>query len=241
MKTEVPRSGAAREEDFLAVAAYIVHEIRSPLHVMSQAAPLIGGANLSETQQAALSAVQGQVTQIDRLVAGLGDFIGLRGTIDPHETVLSDVWLSVLSRVRPIVDAKRQDLVWELPTERIRLSALEDRLVQALTNILANASKYSDEGTQIRMTASVEPPWLTVRVCDDGAGIRREALPHVFELFYRSDEAREATPDGFGLGLAVTKKFIEVDGGTVQADSDGPGSGTEFVVRIRLATPYRDV
>jgi len=226
-----------RDEDLLAAIAYVVHEVREPLHVLSQATPVLAGTNLSDTQTFALATVNHQVSRIDRLMSGLCEFmdVGPRGAEATADLI--DVWLSVTSRVQSAIDQKRQVLDWVLPAGRPKVQAAEDRIAQALANIVLNASKYSPSGSHIRMSSRVCGLRVDITIKDEGCGIHHDALPHVFELFYRSDEARTCSQAGLGLGLAVTKKFIEASGGTVRAYSDGPGLGSEFTVSLPLIVP----
>ena len=113
------------------------------------------------------------------------------------------------------------------------------RLVQVFTNLLDNALKYTEAGGSIRVTAEHIPgkdgrAGARVKVKDTGIGIRPEILPSVFELFSQADESLERTRGGLGIGLTLVHNLVEMHGGRVEAHSDGPGRGSEFVVWLPL-------
>lgn len=121
-----------------------------------------------------------------------------------------------------------------LPSRRVRLLADPSRLVQVLTNLLNNAAKYTEDGGQIWLTAAEEEGEVVMRVWDNGIGIGAEMLPHVFDLFTQVPGALDRSEGGLGIGLAMVGHLVQLHGGTVQAFSEGPGQGSEFVVRLPL-------
>ncbi len=108
-------------------------------------------------------------------------------------------------------------------------------LEQVLTNLLMNAAKYTDRGGRIWLTARPEGNNLVIRVRDNGIGIEADALQQVFDLFRQSPRTAEQAAGGLGLGLALVRQIVEMHGGSVSAASDGPGKGSEFVVRLPQA------
>src|SRR6185312_12968642 len=108
------------------------------------------------------------------------------------------------------------------------------RLTQAIANVLGNAAKYTDTGGQVSLTATVRDADVEIRVRDNGIGIRPEMLPHVFELFTQLDRGDGRTQGGLGIGLALVQRLVQMHGGNVSAGSDGPGMGSEFVIRLPL-------
>ncbi len=110
------------------------------------------------------------------------------------------------------------------------------RLVQILTNLLNNATKYTDEGGRISLSAADEEGEIVIRVRDNGIGIAAEMLPRVFDLFTQVPGMIDRSEGGIGIGLAMVDHLVLLHGGTVQALSDGPGRGREFVVRLPLAS-----
>ena len=102
-------------------------------------------------------------------------------------------------------------------------------------NLLNNACKFTDKGGHIRLTVERGDGHAAIRVRDDGIGIAPEQLPRVFEMFTQVDTSLERSRDGLGIGLTLVKTLVEMHGGTVEAHSEGPGRGSEFVVRLPMA------
>ncbi|MDQ2730685.1 MAG: ATP-binding protein, partial [Armatimonadota bacterium] len=128
-----------------------------------------------------------------------------------------------------------------LPGEDVRLSADPTRLQQVVSNLLDNAAKYSDPGSSIRVGADLEEDdgaWnVVIRIKDNGIGMAPDLLPHVFELFTQADRSLERTQGGLGIGLTVVRQLVELHGGTIGARSEGPGKGSEFVIRLPAEYP----
>ena len=117
----------------------------------------------------------------------------------------------------------------------MRLDADPTRLEQILVNLLTNAAKYTPPGGRIQLTAGTEDGEVVFRVRDNGVGIAPELLPRLFELFAQADRSLARSEGGLGIGLTVARSLAEMHGGTVTASSDGPGMGSEFVVRLPAA------
>jgi two-component system CheB/CheR fusion protein len=115
------------------------------------------------------------------------------------------------------------------------------RLEQILTNLLHNAAKYTPEGGQIGLSVAREGGELVVRVRDNGIGIDPEQLPEVFELFMQADRSLDRSLGGLGIGLTLVKTLVELHGGSIEAISEGPGRGSEFIVRLPAAEPVEPV
>jgi two-component system sensor histidine kinase BaeS len=107
----------------------------------------------------------------------------------------------------------------------------EGRLVQVLGNLVANTLRYTPEGGHITLGAVERSGGVQLIVQDDGAGIPSEALPHIFDRFYRADQARHQDSNESGLGLAIARSIVEAHGGTITAESE-LGKGTTFTIRL---------
>jgi CheY-like chemotaxis protein len=129
-----------------------------------------------------------------------------------------------------------------LPEGAIRLRADPTRLEQALTNLLVNAIKYTDEGGQIGMTVERVGAEVTIRVRDTGIGMAPEVLPHVFDLFVQGERRLDRAQGGLGIGLSLVKSLVELHAGSITAHSEGPGRGSEFIVRLPVlaSTPAEE-
>jgi len=109
------------------------------------------------------------------------------------------------------------------------------RLAQAISNLLNNAAKYTDDGGEIQLRVDVEDAQAVIRVKDNGIGIAGDDLARVFDLFQQSDRALDRAQGGLGIGLTIVKKLVEMHGGRVEASSEGVGRGSEFVLHLTLA------
>ena len=113
--------------------------------------------------------------------------------------------------------------------------ASHSRLEQALTNLLNNAIKFTPAGGRITFSAARDGNEAVIRVHDTGIGIDRDLLPKVFELFVQGDMSLDRSKSGLGLGLALVRQVVTMHGGAVTASSEGPGTGSEFVIRLPVA------
>jgi CheY-like chemotaxis protein len=178
--------------------------------------------------------------QLGHLVRLVDDLLEVgritRGTIELRRgrAELSAVLASAVETVRPLVDEARQGLVLDLPAEPLSLPGDGVRLTQVFANLLDNASKYTPAGGRISVGVKREPAFVEVSVGDTGAGIPRDKLEEVFEMFAQVDSPLERRQPGLGIGLHLVKRIVELHGGSVVAKSEGDGRGSEFVVRLPL-------
>jgi signal transduction histidine kinase len=112
------------------------------------------------------------------------------------------------------------------------------RISQVLSNLLTNAAKYTDPGGRIELTAEVQGPDLVMRVWDNGKGIPRDHIDSIFTMFWQAESTRsDPSHTGLGIGLAFVKGIVELHGGTIEVRSEGPGHGSEFIVRLPVLEP----
>jgi two-component system CheB/CheR fusion protein len=227
------READRRKEEFLAVLS---HELRNPLAPIQTSLDLMGQAGTTGAEfERERAVVERQVKHMISLVEDLLDVSRIsRGRIELHTrvVVLSAAVAEVVEAVRSRVEERRQALEISLPAESIRLEADPTRLEQILLNLLTNAVKYTDIGGRIGLAAERDGDQVVVRVRDSGIGIAPEILPRVFDLFVQGDRRLEQARGGMGIGLSLVKDLVERHGGTITAQSDGPGMGSEFVVRL---------
>jgi CheY-like chemotaxis protein len=133
---------------------------------------------------------------------------------------------------RPLIRLRKHHLSVQLPEQPALLEADLTRLSQVISNLLNNAAKYTDEGGQIRLDAETNNGVVTIRVRDTGLGIDPQLLPHIFDLFTQAERTPDRSEGGLGIGLTLVKRIVELHGGTVEAVSEGLGSGAEFIVRL---------
>jgi two-component system CheB/CheR fusion protein len=222
-----------RKDEFLAMLA---HELRNPLAPIRNALQFLrNNSGNSEANKPAIDMLQRQVGQVVRLVDDLLDVNRIsQGKINLHreKVELTAVLDHILEVARPIAEAKEQELVAALPRRPIYLNADSMRLTQILGNLLNNACKFTDKGGRIRLAAEQEGMQAVIRVQDSGIGIAADQLSRVFEMFVQVDHSLERGQGGLGLGLALAKRLVEMQDGTIEANSGGLGKGAEFVVRF---------
>jgi signal transduction histidine kinase len=228
------RNMVHRRDDFFAT---LLHELRNPLAPIANAVESLRVEPNERSQVVAMRGIiERQLRQLTRLVDDLLDVSRIvRGTIDLQlrPIDLAEIIAVAVEAARPVLDLCNHELTVVTPPEPIVLMADRVRMTQVLTNLLINAAKYTNPGGHIVLAAEREERSVAVRVLDDGIGIPPEKLAEVFELFSRA--APRATVGGggdLGVGLSVCRQLVELHGGCIFAHSDGPGCGSEFVVRL---------
>ena len=224
-----------QKDNFLAA---VVHELRSPLAVMNLVAQILRlpQAEASVREQT-LGRLERQTAHMARLVEDLLDLSQVRcGTVTLRREVidLRTVFVNAVEMGQPLVESRKHHLVVSQFTQPFWVSGDPSRLVQVVSNLLANASKYTPKGGHIWLSAAREGETVAVRIRDDGVGIPKEMLTRVFDLFTQVAPGRDGSAGGLGIGLALVRRLVELHHGTVEVTSDGPGMGSEFVVRVPL-------
>jgi signal transduction histidine kinase len=223
------------KDEFLAMLA---HELRNPLAPIHNAIELMRMKPLDDPQfNWARDVIARQLTSLTRLVDDLLDVSRItRGKINLTRQVveLEGLISRAVETVHPIFDEHSHQLTLELPEPGVKVFGDPTRLTQAIANVLGNAAKYTDTGGQVSLAAMVRGNDVEIRVHDNGIGIRPEMLPHVFELFTQLDRGDGRTQGGLGIGLALVQRLVQMHGGNVSAASDGPGKGSQFVIRLPL-------
>jgi PAS domain S-box-containing protein len=228
--------GDRRKNEFLATLA---HELRNPLAPVRNAVQILRMRGTQPAQaQWAHAVIDRQVDHLTRLIDDLMDVS--RITHDKLElrkarVTLREVVNGAIESSRHAIDGNRQRLEVDVPAEPIHLEADAIRLVQVFMNLLTNAAKYTPPGGRIALTASRDGAEVVVRVADTGAGIAPDHMPHLFEMFYQTEEVRQRSKEGLGIGLALVRHLVRLHGGTVGAESAGRGEGSVFTVRLPLA------
>jgi len=221
------------------------HELRSPLATIVLAMHMLRNRGLEA--DADLSQVFGivdrQVHQMDRLTGDLLDASRVaNGKLElRRETlVLDEVLAQAIETAQPHIDLARQRVEVSLPHPQVRLSADPVRLVQVFANLLNNATKYGKRGGTVTVRAQRHDDAVLVQVQDDGIGIPAGQLARVFDLFSQVESGEDRSRGGLGIGLSLTRGLVELHGGTIEAESDGPGRGSRFTVRLPCLAPCAD-
>ena len=222
-----------RKNEFLAMLG---HELRNPLAALSNALAVLGLNDPDpETVRWARDLMARQVRQMVRLVDDLFDLSRImQGKLElcKERVELAAVIADAVETARPVIDAKGHELTLSLPSVPVVLDGDPMRLSQVLVNLLNNAAKYSEPGGHIVLSAREEGIEVVIGVRDDGVGIAPEMLPRIFDLFMQDNLSADLSQGGLGVGLALVKSLVEIHGGVVEARSEGPGRGSEFLVRL---------
>jgi CheY-like chemotaxis protein len=147
---------------------------------------------------------------------------------------LAAVVQSAVESSRPLLQQCGHELTISLPPEAFHLDADPVRLAQVFLNLLNNAAKYTDRGGQIWLSAKREGSDAVVSVRDNGIGIPSDMLSSVFDMFTQVDRSLEQSQGGLGIGLTLVRRLVEMHDGSIEARSDGPNQGSEFIVRLPL-------
>jgi CheY-like chemotaxis protein len=153
---------------------------------------------------------------------------------------LASVVQQAIETSRPLIEANRHRLSVTLPPRPIAVEADTTRLAQVFSNLLNNSAKYTEPGGSIHLTIDQQDEQAVVTVRDTGIGISRDMLPKLFQMFTQFEPSREQSQGGLGIGLSLVKKLVEMHGGSVQAESEGFGMGSQFVVRLPVAAAGKD-
>ncbi len=233
---EALREGDRRKDEFLATLA---HELRNPLGPIHSALPLVASSvKRGEDPARWLEIIGRQTARLTRLVEDLVDVSRITsGHIElrPETVDMGALVRRAIDSMTDPIAAKR--LTVTRPRARGRLFVDGDpfRLEQVVTNLLANAIKYTDEGGRITVALRAAGPTVEIRVADTGVGIDADALPRIFDLFEQNGVGLDRSGGGLGIGLTVAQRLVQLHGGTIRAESDGPGAGSSFIVRLPRA------
>jgi signal transduction histidine kinase/ActR/RegA family two-component response regulator len=233
------READRRKDEFLAMLA---HELRNPLAAISNAVQLSRRDGSEAHWPWCREIVARQSKNLSRLVDDLLDVSRItRGKVRLRTERIdaAPVVAAAVEAVRPLMEQRRHELTVSVAAGPLPLEADPTRLEQIVVNLLTNAAKYTEEGGRIALSAAIEGAEVVVRVKDNGAGIAPEALPRMFEMFVQGDRSLARSEGGLGIGLTLVRSLAEMHGGSVSAASDGPGTGSEFVVRLPMAPGAR--
>jgi signal transduction histidine kinase/CheY-like chemotaxis protein len=226
------------KDEFLATLA---HELRNPLAPIRNAVQILGLDGVAETGlKKARDVIDRQVTVMVRLIDDLLDVSRIsRNKMDirKQRVELAAVVESAIESSRPLIEQCGHELTVSLPPQPLHLDADPVRLSQVFINLLNNAAKYTKRGGHIRLTAEREGSDAVVRVRDDGMGIPGDMLGRIFDLFTQVDRSLEQSQGGLGIGLTLVRRLVDMHDGSIEARSDGPDRGSEFVLRLPLIPP----
>lgn len=224
--------------------ANMSHELQTPLNAVIGFSELLEDQKPGPLNEKQLRYVHHIWTSGKHLLNLIKDILDLSkveaGKIEmqPEPFSLSEALQAALSDIRPQADAKGLELVLNGEPCPATLVADPTRFKQVLFNLLSNAVKFTPEGGQVMLAArQVEDTFVEIAVKDTGIGIKAEEMPKLFQEFSQLDSSLIKRHQGTGLGLALTKRLVELHGGTIRAESPGGGEGTTFTIRLPLSPP----
>jgi signal transduction histidine kinase len=234
-RTEALRASDEQKDAFIATLA---HELRNPLAPIRNVVNLMRRRETTDPQLArGRDVIDRQVSQMARLLEDLLDvsrYTRSKLTLRRETIDLATVIEHAIEIARPWIDEGSRTFDVNPPTEPIFVNGDLTRLAQVISNLLINAAKYTAADGQIQLSAYKEGNDVLVSVKDDGIGIAAEHLPRVFEMFSQVPSATSHSRGGLGIGLCLARGLVEMHGGRLNAYSEGPGKGSEFVVRLPL-------
>jgi signal transduction histidine kinase/ActR/RegA family two-component response regulator len=231
-----------RQNEFLAMLA---HELRNPLAPISMAGIMLTKTPAQAPELLNLQKIIGrQVKHLARLLDDLLDAARISSgkiTLSLRPLMLADLLERTVETVQARLSERRQTLTLSKPPEDFVIDADQVRLTQAFSNLLVNASKFTQDGGKIALRIMRADDKVVVTVEDNGAGISPEVIPHIFSLFTQGPRSLARSEGGLGVGLNIVRNVVEMHAGSVAASSDGLGAGSIFSVTLPLSTsPLRD-
>ncbi|MFH0800567.1 MAG: HAMP domain-containing sensor histidine kinase [Pseudomonadota bacterium] len=260
------REKALFKSEFLAT---ISHELRTPLTaIIGFSELLMEGVmgELTEEQKECLGEVLHNSADLQRLINSLLDITKIeagRMRLDVHEFDLTETVRRVCRSIAPFAEKKRQELQIKLPDGKLSVCGDERKIQRSISSLLANANKFTEEGGHIRVGVRSFGSWGEIReragwwrrpakgadvfrsgcveisVEDDGIGIQENQLDRVFEAFHQVDGGVTRSFGGTGVGLALARKFVEMHGGFIWAESE-LGKGAKFTAVLPLKSVNRE-
>jgi PAS domain S-box-containing protein len=236
---EALRDADRRKDEFLALLA---HELRNPLAPIRTGLELIRlSGDTPQSVRRVRSMMERQIRQMVRLIDDLLDVSRIASgkiVLQRAPSSLSELVQSAIETHRTAIEAAKIALIVDLPEKPWVIDVDPTRFVQVLSNVLHNASKFTPAYGTVRIAVEIlrtnDAPQAAITVSDTGIGISKELLPRVFDLFVQAEPATERSHGGLGIGLALARRLIEMQGGEIAAQSDGPGHGAAFVITIPL-------
>jgi signal transduction histidine kinase/CheY-like chemotaxis protein len=236
LKAEI-KYAERRQTEFIAVLS---HELRNPLAPLRSALQVMrkrGAGDESTTQLRDM--MERQLGQLAHLVNDLMDIARLTSgkvALKKERVSLQEILSGAIEASAAVMVASTNPLTVDMPREPLLLHADATRLTQVFTNLLNNASQYSDAGDPITLRVVNDGERVQVHIVDRGIGIGPEALEQIFEMFTSGRHA-DGTRAGLGIGLNLARRLVELHNGDLSAQSDGHGHGSDFVVTLPLAEP----
>jgi signal transduction histidine kinase len=221
-----------RKDEFIAMLA---HELRNPLAAIGNCVRLLTRASTENDRLWSQEVISRQTRHLGRLIDDLLDVSRItHGKIELHKQPVDLRALAerAMTTVRPLIEERGHALTMALAPGPLPLEADPTRVEQILVNLLNNAAKYTEHGGQITLTVRPVGTELVIEVKDSGVGLAPDMLSRIFDLFAQVENSLARSHGGLGIGLTLVKRLVELHGGRIEAQSDGLGKGSQFIVRL---------
>jgi PAS domain S-box-containing protein len=232
---EQVREQDQRKDEFLATLA---HELRNPLAPIRTGLAVLELASSIDATVKTREIMERQVEHMVRLIDDLLDVSRITSgkiQLKKEQVDVRSVLDTALELSRPFIEESRHELLVSTPEESLLLDVDPVRMAQVVSNLLNNAAKYTPEGGRVELSVERDGSEVVIEVRDNGVGLAPEALTKIFELFNQVGKTLDRSRGGLGIGLAIVKRLVEMHNGHIRAESQGPGKGSAFVVRLPLA------
>lgn len=223
------------KDEFIAVVS---HELRTPLNAIAGWTRILKTENLSEnTKNLALEKIDKNLRSQARLVEELLDYSQIvSGTInfEGKDVCFSDAFEDIFSEIEPSAQQKSIEFLKDNKLDKHLVLGDEDKIKIVIYNLLTNAVKFTHSGGRVEAAVSESDGAIQMTVKDNGKGITREFLPHIFDRFTQADASTTRSSGGLGLGLTISNHIVKLHNGTIEANSEGEGKGSVFTVKVPL-------
>ena len=227
-----------RKDEFLAMLA---HELRNPLAPIRLAIDILRRVGTDNpAAKFGHDVIDRQIAHLTRLVDDLLDVARItqgRIALEKAPLALAEVIERAIEVSRPLLQEREHRLTVLPAPASIYLEADGVRLVQVVSNLLNNASRFTPKGGEIALSTQADDTQAVIRVTDNGSGISAELLPNVFDMFFQADKSHSRQHGGMGIGLTLARRIVELHGGNIEAKSAGVDKGSEFIVRLPAIHP----
>lgn len=233
--SEALRVADRRKDEFLAVLG---HELRNPLAVINVGIELLRKRRDPEAAEVIRGQMERQVFHLARLIDDLLDVARIsegKISLRKERIELKKILQSAIEASQPNLDAAEHTFTAQFPDEPVWLEADHTRLAQAVANLLNNAAKYTPRSGTVTLVARCRAGHVEIEVKDNGVGIPHDMQASIFEFFTQVADHQNHSAGGLGIGLALVRQLVALHGGSIGVESEGPGSGSTFVVKIPLA------
>jgi PAS domain S-box-containing protein len=233
----IAEEASRAKDEFLAILS---HELRTPLNTVVGYARMLQRTDMVVTPEMRAKAVEALARNADTLIKLVSDVLDTSRIVtgklrlDHAPFDFAEIVREAIDTQRHAIQAKRLTVVTHID-ENVKMIGDSDRLRQVVWNLLSNATKFTPIEGQINVDLQRSSSSIRLEVRDSGMGIVREHLPLIFQRFWQADASVSREFGGLGLGLALARYLVEMHGGSIQAESAGPGQGSSFIVTLPTA------